>query len=972
MSAPSASARKNALIILRFLLLASVLLLSSQAGAKGVTGIPPYAWAIASALLVSNIVLIVIRETRFRSAALLGGIFFFDGALITIFITEIARDPTHFSLYFLPYALTVLGAALSRRVVHAFIIAFIAISVYLVLALSVRTGEFLNPAEVMPWAILFYLTAVFLALVVSGVRREKESEEKEKSWQEDAQRRSEAVSRLMRLYELVTETDPSGVIIHDLDGSVLLASSRALDMAGVSKEHPQEELRGWLSRIAQVRERVEQVLSGRDFPEPVSFEYVPKSGARFTLQHNAYPLIEGGAVKYAVSFIEDVTAKKAYETRLIEQERNIAKLQMLGSLSKAMLSGGSPEEIGASLPDVTRPVLRFSACIILELGGSSPRMVIRIEEEVADSFVSQLREKLKVVAEKLAGRIIDLNTVDTLYQGLPAAGDKEQSVASFIAAPVVVGQETEAIIGFASTQKNAYGSEEVAFIYALANYYSLMTSWFRAEREVLQREAQDKVKMEKLRFEKIRREAEVELAKMKLAAEEKAYQELKRFDRMKSEFISTASHELRTPLTSIMGAVDLLVSGKVGEFSPDQQEFLDIVHRNVNRLAGLVNDILDISRIESGEMKMEKKISPIEPVVQGVITSLSLKGKEKNISLRLEKPRGEITAFFDTKSITQVLTNLLNNAIIHNPEGTSVLVQILPPAEGFVQISVSDNGHGIDPEDLPRIFDRFYQGKNRQVGEGSHGTGLGLAICKEIIQRHDGKIWVTSTLGKGSEFRFTLPSAESAGEGKRPAPKTREILFGKIALLLDIVTPAQLKECIEIQEKQEKPLPIGRMLLEKGYIAQEQFDSILQTQETNLARPWPQDPGKRLADNILGVLAVRRGFVTREQVNECVRIQASRNASGTTCRLGEVLVEKGYLTVGQILSLLSSQGKRILVCSTCGLRTNVDGYSAMKNYRCRRCAGKLSVSDDIASVAVDTLNGAVELPDSDPNEKTGV
>jgi hypothetical protein len=181
-----------------------------------------------------------------------------------------------------------------------------------------------------------------------------------------------------------------------------------------------------------------------------------------------------------------------------------------------------------------------------------------------------------------------------------------------------------------------------------------------------------------------------------------------------------------------------------------------------------------------------------------------------------------------------------------------------------------------------------------------------------------------------------------------------------------------LKECIEIQEKQEKPLPIGRMLLEKGYIAQEQFDSILQTQETNLARPWPQDPGKRLADNILGVLAVRRGFVTREQVNECVRIQASRNASGTTCRLGEVLVEKGYLTVGQILSLLSSQGKRILVCSTCGLRTNVDGYSAMKNYRCRRCAGKLSVSDDIASVAVDTLNGAVELPDSDPNEKTGV
>jgi PAS domain S-box-containing protein len=969
MSGSLAASRKKAVIFLRFLLLAIILYLSRQPGAEHITGIPSYAWAIAAILLVSNLVLIAIPQRMFGSARLLGSIFFFDGALITIFITEIARDVTQFYRFFLPYGLTVLGAALSRRLVHTFIITFIAISVYLALALSVKTGEFLSPAEVMPWAILFYLTAVFLTFMVATVRQEKESEEKEQRWQKDIASKAEAVSGLMRLYELITETIPSGVIIHGLDGSVLLANSRALDMAGVSKEEPQAELRLWLSGIPQAKERIEQVLTGKDFSEPVSFEYSTKSGAKLILQHDAYPLIESGAVKYAVSFIEDVTAEKAYENSVLEKERNIAKLQMLGLLSTAVDSGGSLEQICASLPDVTKPVMRFSACVILELGGATPRIIVRIEERVGEGFISQLRERLRVVAEKLAGERVDLARVEALYQGLPVEKDDRQSVASFIAAPVIVGDQTEAIIGFASAQDNAYGSEEVAFIYALANYYSLMISRFRAERQVLEREAADKLKMEKLRFEEIRREAEIELGRMKLAAEEKAYGELKRLDRMKSEFISTASHELRTPLTSIRGAIDLLVCGKVGQFREDQQEFLDIIHRNVNRLTGLINDILDISRIESGEMEMEKRITPVELVVREVISSLYHKSKDKNISLGLEMPEstsgGEITAFFDPKSIAQVLTNLLANAIIHNPEGTRVVVQIFPPEEGFVQISVSDNGRGIDPEDLPRIFDRFYQGKNRQVGEGSHGTGLGLAICKEIVRRHGGKIWVNSTLGKGSDFRFTLPSAQSPQEKKRIAIKTTKILFGRIALLLDVVTPAQLKECIEIQEKQEKPAPIGEILLKKGYMTSEQLENVLQIQRTNLEKPWPADPGKRLADNILGVLAARSGFATREQVNECVRIQASRNASGTTCRLGEVLVEKGYLTVAQILALLSSQGKRILVCSTCGLRTNVDRYSDAKDYRCRRCAGKLIVPQDITSIAVDTVNGAMEAPGSE-------
>jgi PAS domain S-box-containing protein len=954
----SLPSRKKPVILLRFLLLASILLLSRQAGA----------WAIASILLVSNLVLIAIPERRFGSGRLLGGVFFFDGALITVFITEIAKDITQFYRYFMPYALTILGAALSRRLVHTFIISFIAISVYLVLALSVKTGQFLSPAEVLPWAILFYLTAVFLTFIVAGVRQERESEEKEEQLQEEAERKSEAVSRLMRLYELVTETIPSGVIIHDLDGSILLANSRALDMAGVSKEQPQEELKLWLSRIPQVEERVQQVLSGKDFSEPVDFEYETANGVRISLQHNAFHLVESGGTKYAVSFIEDVTARKAYENRVIEQERNIAKLQMLGSLSTAVVSVGSLDDICASLPDVTKPVMRFSACVILGLSGAAPRIIVRVEEKVGEKFVSQLRERLRVVAEKLSGKRVDLERVGTLYQGLPLQKDNPQPVASFIASPVVVGEETEAIIGFASTQSNAYGNEEVAFIYALANYYSLTISRFKTEREILQREAADRVKMEQLRFEKIRREAEIELAKMKLEAEEKAFAQLKKIDQMKSEFISTASHELRTPLTSIRGAVDLLVSGKVGQFSQNQQEFLYIIHRNVNRLSGLINDILDISLIESGEMELEKKICPVEPVVQEVLSSLSLKGKEKRISLRLEKPVGEINAFFDAKGIAQVLTNLLNNAIIHNPEGTSVIVQILPPVDGFVQVSVADNGRGIGIEDLPRIFERFYQGRSRQVGEGSHGTGLGLAICKEIVQRHGGKIWVTSTLGRGSDFRFTLPTTQPSREKTRLALKTSEILFGKIALLLDLVTSAQLKECVEVQERQEKPAPIGRILLEKGYITPEELENVLQIQKTNLARPWPQDPGKRLADNILGVLAVRSGPVTQEQVNECVRIQASRNASGTTCRLGEILVEKGYLTVGQILTLLSSQGKRILVCDTCGLRTNVDGYSDSKEYRCKRCAGKLTAPDNITSVIVDTTNGALEFPKQDSGE----
>lgn len=244
-------------------------------------------------------------------------------------------------------------------------------------------------------------------------------------------------------------------------------------------------------------------------------------------------------------------------------------------------------------------------------------------------------------------------------------------------------------------------------------------------------------------------------------------------DRMKTEFVSTVSHELRTPLTAIKGYVDLLVSGQTGEMNPVQTEFLTLVQQSTRRLTTLINDMLDISRIESGRVEIRQEFVDYVPLVQQTVRMMSREAEARRIRLEVavlpeNAPHLPLVSG-DADRITQVLINLISNSIKYTPMEGEVKLSV-EFENDFVTTCVSDNGIGISAEDQKRLFQKFFRADNsttRDVG----GTGLGLAITKAILEKLNGSIWVESELGEGSRFYFTLPTAQNearVGGGTSP------------------------------------------------------------------------------------------------------------------------------------------------------------------------------------------------------------
>ena len=228
---------------------------------------------------------------------------------------------------------------------------------------------------------------------------------------------------------------------------------------------------------------------------------------------------------------------------------------------------------------------------------------------------------------------------------------------------------------------------------------------------------------------------------------------------MKNEFVSMVSHELRTPLTSIKGYVDLIVDGEAGDINDVQLEFLQIVQENSDRLVALINDLLDISRIESGRVHL--KIEPIEMdgIVEGVVETFRTVADQAGVDLSSHISRGLPRAKGDRDRIGQVLMNLVSNAIKYSPGGGSTRVEAKRRGDNIL-IEVADTGIGIDPSDQEHLFTKFFRvdsSLTREIG----GTGLGLSICKSVVELLGGEIGVRSRPGQGSTFFFTLPIASA-------------------------------------------------------------------------------------------------------------------------------------------------------------------------------------------------------------------
>jgi len=257
----------------------------------------------------------------------------------------------------------------------------------------------------------------------------------------------------------------------------------------------------------------------------------------------------------------------------------------------------------------------------------------------------------------------------------------------------------------------------------------------------------------------------------------KKNEELEKLERVKSEFISIVSHELRTPLTPIKNALSILSSGRCGILSEAASKFIDMAKRNVENLTNIINDILDINKIEAGKMDFNYQLMNIHSVIERVKNDFDCVAKEHNITFTTDEQLNLPEIFADSQRLGQVLTNLVSNAIKFTPEGKAITIKSellnsdnmyknpyfeeeLNSLNGnYVVISVEDEGIGMKSEDLQKAFDKFTQIENslsRKVG----GTGLGLPIAKRLVKAHNGAIWCESEENKGSSFHVAIPVAK--------------------------------------------------------------------------------------------------------------------------------------------------------------------------------------------------------------------
>ncbi|MDO8603141.1 MAG: ATP-binding protein [Candidatus Omnitrophota bacterium] len=248
--------------------------------------------------------------------------------------------------------------------------------------------------------------------------------------------------------------------------------------------------------------------------------------------------------------------------------------------------------------------------------------------------------------------------------------------------------------------------------------------------------------------ERERLQKEIALKKEEL---EKTNAQLMELDRMKSDFVSNVVHELRTPLTIIKGNLDNIDKGFAGEVQPKQKEILEDVFKVINRLSRLTNDLLDLSKIESGRMELNIEGLDIIALASEVMKTFETLVESKHIGLVKEFSEKAVTVNADRDKLTQVFINLMGNAIKFTDKG-SVTVRIIELQEE-VQVEIQDTGPGIPHDQIDKIFDKFV----RVVAEKKEGTGLGLPIAKDIVVLHKGRIRVESESGKGSKFIFTVP-----------------------------------------------------------------------------------------------------------------------------------------------------------------------------------------------------------------------
>lgn len=332
-----------------------------------------------------------------------------------------------------------------------------------------------------------------------------------------------------------------------------------------------------------------------------------------------------------------------------------------------------------------------------------------------------------------------------------------------------------------------------------------------------------------------RANGEIARVRQEIEAERQKLSQRSNLDSVKDEFISTVSHELRTPLTSIRGSLGLLSAGLLGTVDAKAHNLLRIASTNTERLIRLINDILDLERMESGRAPLTLRRCSILEIAREAVETMTAMADEGQIRLDLEcyAPRDLIYFDADPDRISQVLTNLLSNAIKFSPAGSTVTIQIDGNGDSLL-LKVVDEGRGIPPEKLEKVFDRFQQVESGDASKKG-GTGLGLAICRSIVQQHNGAIWAQSNHGgPGTTFWVQFSRAARATDADCPALLASPVQRGHGRILVcdddpgirvvvteqlrqhgyDILEARSGEEAIAVASRNAEGQPISAILLD--------------------------------------------------------------------------------------------------------------------------------------------------------------
>ncbi len=297
---------------------------------------------------------------------------------------------------------------------------------------------------------------------------------------------------------------------------------------------------------------------------------------------------------------------------------------------------------------------------------------------------------------------------------------------------------------------------------------------------------------------------------------EKTGEELKKLDQLKKGFISTVSHELRTPLAITKEGISLILDRVPGEINEKQEKILSTARSNIDRLARIIDDLLDVSKIEAGKVELKRELVDISALIRQAASSFELKLKEKNLELKINVPEKRIDAFVDPDKLIQVFTNLIGNALKFTDRGKIEI--LLQEKEKEIECAVVDTGLGISEEDMPKVFSKFEQ-FGRLPGPGEKGTGLGLSITEGIIELHGGKIrvespaWPSLPAGRqGTKFSFNLPKYTTEGIFREYlSSEMRETADKKARMTLVVISIQEFSK-LEQEFSDEKMEAISRRM----------------------------------------------------------------------------------------------------------------------------------------------------------------